>query len=133
MILGEPTGGTIKAFFGNRLAFQSSLGFSFWEGSYAIICADLIWYPMLITENRHFMLTWYFGGGVGFGIRTPWYSNKHDGWEADPSVLVRAPSGVSFLFERVPVEAFVEVGISVKVYRPWYIRPIIAVGGRWYF
>ncbi|MCP4604352.1 MAG: hypothetical protein GY847_28160 [Proteobacteria bacterium] len=132
-ILGEPTGGTVKWFIGGQFAIQGSAAITFWDGNNLGVFFDFIWYPHMITENEHFMLTWYFGGGIGAGIRAPWNAPKHNDWEADPSIWLRVPFGFSFLFERVPVEAFIEFGPTNRVYPSWNIRVFVAVGGRWYF
>ena len=134
LIAGEPTGGTLKLFFGPRLALQSHLAVTFWEHHRLAGYLDFLWHPAVVTENRYFLLLWYFGVGVGAGFRAPWYEHRRDReWEADPAVWIRAPFGFPFIFDRVPVEAFVEFGPALRVYPPAGIGPFVAVGGRWYF
>lgn len=133
VVLGEPTGFTGKVFLKEIFALQASAAITFWDSHHLVAFVDFLWYPGAITENQHFLLVWYVGLGVGGSIRAPWRRNRHNDWEPDPSFWIRAPCGVSFLFSKVPVEAFIESGLTNRVY-PWvYIRPIIAIGGRWYF
>jgi len=145
-ILGEPTGGTLKLWFGPRLALQSHQAITWW-GIHRIACfVDLLWHPSVVTENRYFTLLWYFGVGGGAGIRAPWYvhaDHPHDPdkdreWEADPAVWIRVPFGFPFMFNKVPVEAFVEFGPTMGFDfqhedTDVFFAAFIAVGGRWYF
>jgi len=134
LIAGEPTGGTLKLFFGPRLALQTHLAITWWQIHRTAVFLDFVWHPHVITENRHFLLLWYWGVGAGFGIRSPWYEDRRgQDWEADPAVWIRAPFGFPFIFDKVPVEAFVEFGPSLRVYPPVGIGPFAAIGARWYF
>lgn len=150
-ILGEPFGGTGKVWFGPRMAFQFHAAITWWDINRLAIFADVLWHPHVINQNRYFDLLWYFGVGGGAGIRAPWDDDRYHGhprdndddWEADPAVWIRVPFGFPFLFHRVPVEAFVEFGPTLRF--EFYedadgdddfdldFRGFFAVGGRWYF
>lgn len=133
LIMGEPTGGTGKLFLGQRFAFQFSGAFWFYHGrDYMQAFVDFIWYPSVLTNNEWFVLPWYFGVGGGAGIRAPW-EKARDEWRAAPRVDVRVPFGFSFLFHKLPMEAFVEFGPMLRVYEPVAFWGFFAVGGRWYF
>ena len=69
-ILGEPTGGTGKLWFNERVALQFSLAATWWLGYHRLATfVDVVWHPLMVTDNKHFTLLWYFGVGGGFGIR----------------------------------------------------------------
>ena len=150
-ILGEPFGGTGKVWFGPRMGFQFHAAITWWDINRLALFADILWHPVRVTDNRYFVLYWYFGVGFGAGIRAPWdddhyhygHRRDHDDWEADPAIWLRVPFGFPFLFHKVPVEAFVEFGPALR----WEFyedrdgddevdldfRGFFAVGGRWYF
>lgn len=155
-ILGEPTGGTGKVWFGPKMAFQFHAAITWWDIHRLVLFADIVWHPIEITQNRYFDLWWYFGVGGGAGIRAPWDDHHHhdyphphahpedeDDWEPDPAVWIRVPFGFPFLFHKVPVEAFVEFGPTLRF--EFYedadgddevdldFRGFFAIGGRWYF
>ena len=140
LIAGEPTGGTLKLWFGPRLALQSHLAVTWWHVHRLAWYIDFVWHPAVVTENKYFTLLWYFGVGGGVGIWAPWYDRRHPhdpdrdrDWEADPAAWIRVPFGFPFMFDDVPVEAFIEFGPALRVYPPVGIGPFAAVGGRWYF
>jgi hypothetical protein len=145
-ILGEPTGGTLKLWFGPRIALQSHQAVTWWGLHRLAVYLDVVWHPSVVTENKYFTLLWYFGVGGGVGIRAPWDRpayhprdpDRDRDWEPDPAVWIRVPFGFPFLFEDVPVEAFVEFGPAMGFdYRrddvDLFFAGFIAVGGRWYF
>lgn len=136
VIAGEPTGGTLKLWFGPRFAIQSHLALTWWRITRFAAYLDLLWHPAVVTSNRYFILLWYFGVGGGAGFRAPWDERSLENdrqWEADPAAWVRVPFGFPFIFDKVPVEAFVEFGPALRVYPPVGIGPFVAIGGRWYF
>jgi hypothetical protein len=136
VVFPEPTGLTGKLFLSERLAFQFDAAFMLFNRQALVGFVDFVWHPAVVTENRWFLLLWYFGVGVGTGIDAPWHESgkgKDKGWEPNPAFWVRAPFGFSFLFDKVPVEAFVQFGPASRFYPFWDWDIFGAVGGRWYF
>ena len=143
LIAGEPTGGTLKLWLGGGMALQSHLAITWWGVDRFFGSVDFLWHPSVVTTNRYFELHWYFGVGGAAGFRAPFDDPDRprgpgddpgdDDWEADPAAWIRVPFGFSFLFEAVPVEAFVEFGPSMRLYPPIGFGPFLAVGGRWVF
>ena len=142
VIAGEPTGGTLKLFLDDRFALQAHAAFLFFFDHKLVGSVDVLWYPSAITSNKWFDLLWYVGVGGAAGIDAPWYESRggpreDKEWRANPAAWVRVPFGFSFFFVEVPVEAFVELGPSARLY-PLdefvdVLDPFVAVGGRWYF
>ena len=131
-VAGETTGLSVKVFFAEQFAFHGTSGFSFWHRDHLMVFAlDFIWYPMVVYKNPVFALAWYVGGGLGFGLKAPWSHPDSEQW--DPAMWVRVPTGLSFLFLRVPIETFAEVGLSVRVYEPVDPGPMLTIGLRWFF
>jgi hypothetical protein len=134
VVVLEPTGLTGKLFLTETLAFQFDAAFIFWNREALVGFVDFVWHPAVVTENKYFMLVWYFGVGVGTGIDAPWHKNgKGKDWEPNSCFWVHAPFGFSFLFDRVPVEAFVQFGPASRFYPFWDWDIFGALGGRWYF
>ncbi len=131
-ILGEPTGGTLKLWFNDSLALQSHQAVTWWYIHRLAVFVDVVWHPHTITRNEYFTLKWYVGVGGGMGIRAPWHYHPH-GYDPDGAIWVRAPFGFPFLFEKFPLEAFVEFGPMVRVVPPAAFSPFVAVGARYYF
>lgn len=141
-IVGEPTGGTGKAWFNDALALQFHAAITWWDIHRFALFADFLWHPIEVTDNRYFELAWYLGVGGGVGIRAPWddHEKRHghdDDWEPDPAVWIRVPIGFAFLFHERPVEAFIEFGPTLRFDFAHELdidfRGFFAVGGRWYF
>jgi hypothetical protein len=144
-IAGEPTGATLKLWFGDSgFAFQAHAAIMWWDIHRLALLADFLWHPMRITDNEYFDLLWYFGVGGGAGFRAPWDDKNrpphkaHDDWDADPAVWIRLPFGFPFRFHKVRVEAFIEFGPTLRFEffdddTDFDIRGFFAVGGRYYF
>ena len=100
-MVGETSGGTGKLFISDIFALQFGTAFKGWH-QWLLNYIDFVWHPWHITSNRHYELHFYFGVGPALGLR------PRDDW--DRSFWVRVPFGVSFRFEKIPLEAFGESG-----------------------
>ena len=133
VILGEPTGGTLKVFFNQLVALQFSTGILFFNRDSFLAVIDIVWHPSIIHESHVGILIWYLGVGPGFGIMVPWHKNRNNDWEPDFAFWVRVPGGVSYLFEKVPVEVFLEISPASRFYPFWDFDFFASTGARWYF
>ncbi len=144
--VGDPLAGTGKVIFSQKFALQFGMGFTYWFDDYFYTWVDGIWYPAVITTNKHFVLSWYFGVGGALGALTDWDGYYYDHYYHDdrrhpkdhpdgfyPGVWFRVPFGFSFFFSKVPVEAYINFGPQLQVYPPVMVYPFVGIGARWYF
>jgi hypothetical protein len=121
VILGEPTGVSFKSWVGRREAIDVAVAWSF-DGEGAIhIHADYLFHNFRLFPVRRGDLVLYYG--IGARVKTV---NK-------TQVGVRIPIGLSYLFERDPIEIFFELGPIMNVSPKTLFRMTTGVGIRYFF
>jgi hypothetical protein len=107
IMLGTPTGLSGKYFLGPDTAIDFGLGVSYccYHGRHGIhLHGDYLWHPLSLVSADAFELPLYFGVGLRF------YSFSHDpDYDHGEALGVRVPVGISFDFNNVPIDIFVEV------------------------
>jgi len=98
VILGEPTGLTFKYMLDNLNAFDVGAGWETSGDDEFEIYADYLYHMYDLIRVPRGQLPLYFGGGLRFIDR----ENR------DNKFGVRIPVGVEYLFENVPLGAFLE-------------------------
>lgn len=108
--LGGPTGFNGKYFLGASNALNFGVGYDH-EGYYGYryrrrglhVYLDHLWHPVQLTNTEPFKLPFY----VGVGVRLWDWTDEDD---IDGTVLgVRAPLGIAFDFNNVPLDIFVQL------------------------
>ena len=99
LILGEPTGASLKYWLNSTLAVDGAVGWSFDESTDLHLHADLLWHKFDLVQVPEGALPFY----IGVGGRIKFRDN------ADERVGIRMPVGVSYIFDRIPVDIFLEV------------------------
>jgi hypothetical protein len=109
IMLGAPTGLSGKWFYGRSTAFDFGVGvFRRWRDHDGLhLHVDHLWHPVSITANASFELPLY----VGLGARVLDFDN--DGGTA---FGIRAPLGVAFDFNNVPLDIFIELALVVDTF-----------------
>lgn len=121
IILGEPTGVSLKSWIGRREAFDIAVAWSF-EGEGAIhVHADYLFHNFRLFNVEKGDLVFYYG--IGARVKTV---NK-------TQVGVRVPLGLSYLFAKDPLEIFFELGPIMNVTPKTLFRMTTGVGIRYYF
>lgn len=121
VILGEPTGVSFKNWVGRREAFDVAVAWSF-EGEGAIhIHADYLFHNFRLFNIEKGDLVFYYG--IGARVKTV----------DKTQVGVRIPVGLSYLFEKDPVEIFFELGPILNLTPKTLFRMTTGVGVRYYF
>ena len=121
VILGEPTGVSFKSWVGRREAIDVAVAWSF-DGEGAIhIHADYLFHNFRLFRIEKGDLILYYG--IGARVKTV---NK-------TQVGVRIPLGLSYLFERDPIEIFFELGPIMNVTPKTLFRMTTGVGVRYFF
>jgi len=148
--LGAPTGLSGKYFFGGRqLAIQGGLGvLEAWGDDGWHMHAEAVWHPAVLYRGRDLVIPLHVGVG-GRMLQHNWGYRNDVCWNGrvyvdcdDTHLGVRAPIGVSFLFNRTPMDLFAELALVFDLVRidDYYMDPPhdraglhLALGGRFYF
>lgn len=121
VILGEPTGVSLKSWVGSRAAFDVAVAWSF-EGEGAIhVHADYLFHNFRLFNIEKGDLVFYYG--IGGRIKTV----------DKTQVGIRIPLGLSYLFEKEPLEIFFELGPIMNLTPKTLFRMTTGVGVRYYF
>jgi hypothetical protein len=99
LILGEPTGATLKFWFNETLAIDGAVGWSFHRETDLYLHSDVLWHKFDLIPVPEGQLPLYFG----VGARAKFRDDKDDRYG------IRVPVGVSYIFEDIPVDVFLEV------------------------
>ncbi|MBS1546575.1 MAG: hypothetical protein JST38_20530 [Bacteroidetes bacterium] len=113
IILGEPTGISLKGWISGDRAVDGALAWSLRDGAYFSIHADYLFHNMDLIKLGKGKLPLYYGPGLR--LRT-WNNNRywhHGRWYDNDgnsaSLGVRFPVGLDYLPEKAPVDVFLEV------------------------
>ena len=99
IIVGEPTGPTVKYWLNDTMAVDSTVGWSLRDDRNIYLNADVLWHNFdLIHPSRGTAAVFY---GVGPSIEF----RHHD----DNRFGVRGPIGISYKLDNKPVDVFVEI------------------------
>ena len=113
IMLGAPTGLSGKYFLGPSTAIDFGIGaiggYGRRDGLH--LHADYLWHPLSLVSAEPFELPLYFGIGGRFWSYD--YCHDHGGGHChDGGALgVRAPIGIAFDFNNVPLDIFVELAL----------------------
>ncbi len=135
LILGNPTGGTVKFWLNRENAIAASIGGDYF-GSLRI-GADYLWHFDAFSSQ---IVQMYAGPGaaIGLGHGGPWwwYRGDHDAWVYRPDggvgFGIRAVIGLNIIPRRAPVEIFAELGPMIGIVPAFGSAFEGAVGVRFY-
>ncbi|HEX5058883.1 MAG TPA: hypothetical protein VFV99_05955 [Kofleriaceae bacterium] len=110
--LGEPTGINGKYFFGPKIALDFGLGYIYRHyyyrrGEGLHVYGDVLFHPVSLVHADAFELPLYIGGGLRF-----WdfdYCIGNDCAHSGSAIGIRVPIGISFDFNNVPLDFFLQV------------------------
>ncbi|HET7505849.1 MAG TPA: DUF3996 domain-containing protein [Kofleriaceae bacterium] len=107
--LGAPTGVTGKYFLAADRAIDFGVGdiYNYFDRSGLHIYMDYLWHPVSLASSADFELPLYIGVGGRF-----WnFSRRFDNAPDDNAYAfgIRVPVGVSFDFNNIPIDVFVQL------------------------
>jgi len=108
VIIGEPTGASLKYWMNDAMAIDGAIGWSEQDDSDLYMHADILWHNFDLLKVPQGKLPVYIG--VGGLVRF-----RHDYDSDDTEVGIRVPVGVSYMFEKAPVDIFAEIGPAIDV------------------
>jgi hypothetical protein len=121
IIIGEPTGITAKLWNRQTVAFDMGAAWSIVSEKHFQIHGDLLLHNFNLFRVETGRMALYYGVGARI-----WFA-------ADTTVSLRVPFGLSYEFERTPVELFIEVVPMVDLIPATEIGMAGAIGFRYYF
>ena len=121
IILGEPTGLTMKFWNRQTVAFDAGAAWSITRGGYFQLHGDLLLHNFNLFRVDTGRMALYYGVGGRVKFAT------------DLTVSLRVPIGISYEFERTPVELFLEVVPMLDLIPSTDVDMAGAVGFRYYF
>ncbi len=122
IILGEPTGISMKYWLSDTTAIDAAAAWSFGRTPGMRVHADFLIHPFLITSTSSGKLPFY----VGVGPRL----NLQDGFVG---LGVRIPVGLTYLFSEVPIDLFFEVAPGMDLIPATGFSFEGGFGARYYF
>lgn len=126
LILGEPVGASVKYWLNDTMAIDGAIGWSDHSHSSVYFNADILWhnFDLIDISPAPGKLPLYFGVG---GL----YRARNDGYE--DNLGVRAPVGVSYIFDNAPIDVFAEIAPAIDIHP--FIRGEITggIGVRFWF
>lgn len=123
VMLGEPTGASLKYWLSDRLALDGGVGVSFRGEDNLHLHSDVLYhFPDVIDIGRG-SLPIYVGGGVRYKFR----DNRDDLFG------FRVPAGIAYMFEDIPVDVFFEVAPVLDVHPETKWRFTAGIGARYWF
>jgi hypothetical protein len=103
---GEPIGADVKYWFNEKMAIDGAMGYSFHDNTELYMHSDILWHAFNLFPISHGQLPLYFGVGGLARFRKDDIPNE---------VGIRAPVGVSYMFENAPVDIFMEVAPALDI------------------
>ena len=106
IILGEPTGASLKYFFNDTMAIDGAIGWSSHDNTDFYLHSDILWHNFDLIPVSQGRLPIYFGVGGLARFR----DHNHDN-----EVGIRVPVGLSYMFDNAPVDIFVEIAPALDL------------------
>jgi hypothetical protein len=123
LVLGEPTGASLKYWLSDNFAIDGAVGWSFRGENNLHVHADFLWHKFDLIPVPRGQMPLYFGAGARFKLQD----------NDDDRFGVRVPVGVSYLIEDIPVDVFLEVAPVVDVTPKTRFEFTAGVGVRYWF
>lgn len=121
VIVGEPTGVSVKAWLSRTTAFSAAAAWSFANENALDLHGDYIIHNYNTFPVQSGALPFYYGVGARLKLT-----------DTDPAVGIRVPLGISYLFETRPVDLFFEVAPILDITPGTEVRLSAALGARYY-
>jgi hypothetical protein len=121
IILGEPTGISFKMWSSQTVGFDAGAAWSFVNGSFFQIHGDMLFHNFNLFKVDTGKMAFFYG----FGARVKFAD--------DTTVSLRVPVGISYEFEKTPIELFLEVAPMLNLTPATEVDIAGGVGFRYYF
>jgi len=132
VILGEPTGLSVKYWLDDKHAVDGAAAWSFWDGDGFQLHSDFLWHNLDLFDDPggcSGKLPLHYGVGARLKFRDE--NGKHDDGH-DTVFGIRAPVGLSYLFDGKPFDVFLEIAPILDLAPDIELNFSIALGMRFY-
>lgn len=121
IILGEPTGISLKGWVSGKTAVDFAVAWSFVGKDSLHIHADYLVHDFSFFRVREGTLALYYG--IGGRIKG----------QKNARVGVRVPVGLCYIFENIPLDIFLEIGPLLDLTPATEFEMTASIGARYYF
>lgn len=130
IVIGEPTGISLKNWQGRTTALDGAIAWSFAGNDFIQLHGDYLSHNFSLLKVEEGQLPFYYG--IGGRIKFTGGDNNKD--NADKTRLgVRLPLGLAYLFEKVTLDIFVEVVPVLDLVPETQFDLNAAIGIRYFF
>ena len=137
IIVGEPTGISLKGWISSDRAIAGGLAWSLRGASYISVHADYLFHNMNLIKLNKGRLPLYFGPGVRLRSWTGdqyWDHGRWNDYDGGRARLgVRFPVGLDYLPENSPVDVFLEIAPALDLFPSTSFDIGAAIGVRYWF
>jgi hypothetical protein len=134
IILGEPTGLSLKTWIDDRHAIDAAAAWSFSENDSFQFHADYLVHDFALLKSVHIKkgrLPVYVG--IGGRVKLQEENDRKGRDDEDTLVGIRVPFGISYLFSDAPVDIFGEIVPILDIAPDTEMDLNAAIGARFYF
>jgi len=133
IIIGEPTGLSIKKWLGNDRAIDAGIAWSFSGNDSLHLHADYLFHRFDVFSLRagNGQLPIYYG--LGARVKLKDNNNDKNNNDNDVRVGIRVPLGISYLFANAPFDIFAEIVPVLDIAPDLDLDLNLAIGARFYF
>ena len=122
LMVGEPTGLSLKYWFNESLAIDGGIGQSFNRNNRLQLHSDVLWHMVGLIDSSHGKWAPYLGAGV----RSKFESGED-------TFGFRFPIGIAYMLDRHPIDVFFEVAPILDVAPSSRGSFNVAAGARFWF
>jgi hypothetical protein len=131
LIIGDPTGLTLKGFLTRETAIDGAVGIGLLGGDDLHVHADFLWhFPIQHWDSA--ALDLYLGVGPELGFHHHPHHPPPDDDHHDVFLGARAPFGLAVMFN-APFDVFLEVAAGLWLIQDVRFHLDAAIGGRYWF
>ena len=121
IILGEPTGISLKKWFGGTTAIDCAVAWAFGGENSFHLHADYLIHKINLFNVESGTLPLYYGIGIRFKA------------EQKTRLGIRIPVGLCYIFEEAPIDIFLELGPILDIAPDMRFGFTGSIGARYYF
>lgn len=137
IILGEPTGISLKGWIGGDRAIDGAIAWSLHEHSYFSIHADYLFHNMELIEVGKGKMPLYYGPGLRLRTWSGHHYWRHGHWydgdDGRTGLGIRFPVGLAYLPAKAPVDIFLELVPGLDLVPATDFDMNGAIGARYWF
>ena len=136
LIIGEPTGISVKGWVAGDRAIDAALAWNLGYGGAFRVHADYLFHKYDLINVSKGALPLYYGPGLRMRFWNNgryWHRGEYHDGEGRTDLAVRFPVGLAYQFDGAPVDVFVELVPAIGIVPRTYFDLDFGIGGRYWF